>query len=86
MTKSTILFLFQKPNRRAFKENEIPLLSEHERMELESLSDQFEMLTDKSAFILTPKPVKPRDKGILIPATRKIKQKNPAGKVVAQAF
>jgi len=72
-------------NKVEFKENEIPLLTNNERMELESLSDQFEMLTDQSAFILTPKPVRPRDKGILIPATKQIKQKNPAGKVVAQA-
>lgn len=60
------------------KEKEIPLLTNDERMEYESVTIQ--SAVDNTEFIMTPmRPKKTRENGIQIPATKQMKPKGPPG-------
>lgn len=66
-----------------FNEKEVPLLTQQERMELESVVDNIDVRTEAEAFVLTPERPKKAAKhqGIMVPATRQIKHKAPVCKL-----
>lgn len=80
-SKTQVTIKGYKPSRSSkpsnYKENEIPLFTEDERLRYDSIAVPSDIETERSAFILTPNKVKKmRDNVIFIPATKAIKAKN----------